>query len=51
MTQSLVDRCGPLVVTPASAPVMVICPEGNAMLLETRTKTSAQLSSLIRAVC
>ena len=51
MTQSLVDRCGPRVVTPASAPVMVICPGGDARLLETGIKTSAQLSSLIRAVC
>lgn len=51
MTQALVDRFGPVVVTPASAPVMVICPGGNARLLETGIKTSSQLSSSVRAVC
>jgi len=51
MTQSLMDRFGPLVVTPASAPVMVICPSGNARLLDTGIKTSSQISASLKAVC
>jgi len=51
MTGSLAERFSPVVVTPASAPVIMVCPGGDARLLGTGIKTSAQLSSLIRAVC
>ncbi|HNS82830.1 MAG TPA: TlpA disulfide reductase family protein [Methanolinea sp.] len=51
MAGSLTERFGPVVVTPASAPVILVCPGGDARLLGTGIKTSAQLSSLIRAVC
>lgn len=51
MTASLVDRFGPVVVTPASAPVMVVCPGGNARLLDTGIKSASSLASSLAAVC
>lgn len=51
MTQTLMERFGPQVVTPASAPVMVVCPAGNARLLETGIKTSSRISASLKAVC
>lgn len=51
MTASLVDRFGPVVVTPASAPVMVICPGGNARLLDTGIKSASSLASSLGSVC
>jgi cytochrome oxidase Cu insertion factor (SCO1/SenC/PrrC family) len=51
MTRALVDRFGPAVVTPSSAPVMVICPNGNADILDAGIKPSSLLSSSISAVC
>ncbi|MCU0631873.1 MAG: redoxin domain-containing protein [Methanolinea sp.] len=50
MTGSLMDHFGPVVVNPASAPVMVICHEGSARLLATGIKSSSSLSSSL-AVC
>jgi len=51
MTASLVDRFGPVVVTPASAPVMVVCPGGNARLLDTGIKSASSLASSLGSVC
>lgn len=51
MTASLVDRFGPVVVTPASAPVMVICQNGDAHLLDTGIKSTSSLASSLKAVC
>lgn len=51
MTASLVDRFGPVVVTPASAPVMVVCPSGDARLLDTGIKSASSLASSLKAVC
>jgi len=51
MTRALVDRFGPAVVTPSSAPVMVVCPGGNAHILEAGIKPSSRLSSSLGSVC
>jgi len=51
MTMSLVDRFGPVVATPASAPILVICPGGDARLLDQGIKTSSSLASTLQAVC
>jgi len=51
MTASLVDRFGPVVVTPASAPVMVVCQNGDARLLDTGIKSASSLASSLKAVC
>jgi len=51
MTRALVDRFGPGVVTPASAPVMVICPGGDAEILSPGIKSSLFLASSLERVC
>lgn len=51
MTASLVDRFGPVVVTPALAPVMVVCPSGDARMLDTGIKSASSLASSLQAVC
>jgi len=51
MTRALVDRFGPAVVTPSSAPVVVVCPGGNTQILEAGIKSSFRLSSSLSAVC
>lgn len=51
MLPSLVDRFGTVVATPAYAPVIVICPGGDARLLDQGIKTSSALASTLQAVC
>lgn len=51
MTQSLLDRFGPRVVTPASAPVIVICPGGKSRLLDPGIKSAAFLSASLGETC
>lgn len=51
MTAGLVERFGPVMVTPAAAPVIVICPGGDARLLDTGIKPASSLASSLRAVC
>lgn len=51
VTRSLVDRFGPAVVAPATAPVILVCPSGEATILENGIKSAARLSDAIRTVC
>lgn len=51
MTQSLLDRFGPRVVTPASAPVIVLCPGGKSRLLDPGIKSAAFLSASLGETC
>lgn len=51
VTQSLVDRFGPAVIMPATAPVILVCPSGDATMLENGIKSSGRLIDAIRTVC
>ncbi len=51
MTQSLLDEFGPVVITPASAPVIAICPDGTARILDTGIKPSNILRAAVTSEC
>lgn len=51
MTQSLLDEFGPVVITPASAPVIAICPDGTARILDTGIKPLDTLRAAVTSEC
>lgn len=51
MTQSLLDEFGPVVITPASAPVIALCPDGTARLLDTGIKSAESLRAAVTSEC
>jgi len=47
MTRSLVDRFGMTVLSPAQAPLILVCPDGPAGLLPPGIKSAADLSQVL----
>jgi hypothetical protein len=47
MTRSLLDRFGMTVLSPAQAPLILVCPDGTAGLLSPGIKSAADLSQVL----
>jgi thiol-disulfide isomerase/thioredoxin len=47
MTRSLLDRFGMTVLSPAQAPLIVVCPDGTAGLLPPGIKSAADISQVL----
>ncbi len=51
LTRALVERFGPAVITPASAPVIVICPGGASGILPQGIKSAESLRAAVTTGC
>jgi len=51
MTRSLVDQFGMRVLSPAQAPLIIVCPDGKATILDPGVKSSEDLLKVLTAGC
>jgi hypothetical protein len=51
MTRSLVDQFGMLVLSPAQAPLILVCPDGTARILSPGVKSSGELQQVLIKGC
>lgn len=51
MTRSLVDQFGMLVLSPAQAPLILVCPDGTARILSPGVKSAEDLQKVLTEGC
>ena len=51
MTRSLVGEFGMRILSPAQAPLVLVCPDGTARILSPGIRSSAELARVLREVC
>lgn len=51
MTRSLADQFGVLILSPAQAPLVLVCPDNSARILSPGIKNKEQLNQTIREFC
>lgn len=51
MTRSLIDQFGMLVLSPAQAPLILVCPDGTARILSPGVKSSGELEMVLIEGC
>ena len=51
MTSALVDQFGPLVLSPAQAPLILVCPDGTARILSPGVKSAENLQKVLTEGC
>jgi hypothetical protein len=51
MTGSLVDQFGMLVLSPAQAPLILVCPDGTARILSPGVKSAEDLRKVLTEGC
>ena len=51
MTGALVDQFGPLVLSPAQAPLILVCPDGTARILSPGVKSAEDLRKVLTEGC
>ncbi|MDD1706146.1 MAG: redoxin family protein [Methanoregulaceae archaeon] len=51
LTRSLASQFGMLVLSPAQAPLILVCPDGSAVILRPGVKTSGELQQVLTKGC
>lgn len=51
VTSALVDQFGPLVLSPAQAPLILVCPDGTARILSPGVKSAENLQKVLTEGC